>query len=132
MQALAVSGLAWTRLAKSVYDAGWSTLVALLEEKALRCHPMVAGISGWFLASQLCSACGFNFGKKPLVSGPGPAWSVASRKNPGHSWPGGCGSETSPGLEEARSLPCCDSVQIRLSAVAHQSPFGAGGVEGGR
>src|SRR5664280_308476 len=32
---LAVSGLARTRLAKSVADAGWSTLVRLLQEKAL-------------------------------------------------------------------------------------------------
>lgn len=33
---LAVSGLARTRLAKSVHDAGWATLVRLLEEKAER------------------------------------------------------------------------------------------------
>jgi putative transposase len=38
---LAVSGLARTRLAKSVADAGWSTLVRLLQEKALRCHRTV-------------------------------------------------------------------------------------------
>ena len=64
---LAVSGLARTRLARSVADAGWSTLVRLLEEKALRCHRTVVRVSRWFPSSRLCSVCGFNSGKKPLA-----------------------------------------------------------------
>jgi putative transposase len=64
---LAVSGLARTRLAKSVADAGWSTLVRLLEEKALRCHRTVVRVSRWFPSSRLCSVCGFSSGKKPLA-----------------------------------------------------------------
>ena len=64
---LAVSGLARTRLAKSVADAGWSTLVRLLEEKATRCHRTVVRVSRWFPSSRLCSVCGFNSGKKPLA-----------------------------------------------------------------
>lgn len=44
---LAVSGLARTRLAKSVHDAGWATLVRLLEEKAERCHRQVVRIGHW-------------------------------------------------------------------------------------
>ena len=64
---LAVSGLARTRLAKSVADAGWSTLVRLLEEKATSCHRTVVRVSRWFPSSRLCSACGFNSGKKPLA-----------------------------------------------------------------
>jgi putative transposase len=67
VQDLAVSGLARTRLAKSVADAGWSTLVRLLEEEALRCHRTVAGVSRWFPSSRLCSGCGVNSGKKPLA-----------------------------------------------------------------
>ena len=63
---LAVSGLARTRLAKSMHDAGWSILVRLLEEKATRCHRTVVKVGRWFPSSQLCSACGFNSGKKPL------------------------------------------------------------------
>lgn len=59
--------LARTRLAKSVADAGWSTLVRLLEEKATRCHRTVARVSRWFPSSRLCSACGFNSGSKPLA-----------------------------------------------------------------
>ena len=64
---LAVSGLARTRLAKSVADAGWSTLVRLLEEKATRCHRTVVRVSRWFPSSRLCSVCGFNSGSKPLA-----------------------------------------------------------------
>jgi len=63
---LPVSGLARTRLAKSVHDAGWSTLIRLLEEKAQRCHRSVVRVSRWFPSSRLCSACGFKSGSKPL------------------------------------------------------------------
>lgn len=63
---LAVSGLARTRLAKSVHDAGWSILVRLLEEKAARRHRTVVKVGRWFPSSQLCSVCGFGSGKKPL------------------------------------------------------------------
>jgi putative transposase len=59
--------LARTRLAKSVADAGWSTLVRLLQDKALRCHRRVVKVSRWFPSSQLCSGCGVNSGKKPLA-----------------------------------------------------------------
>lgn len=63
---LAVSGLARTRLARSVYDAGWSTLVRLLEEKAVRYGRQVVKVSRWFPSSLLCSMCGQYCGPKPL------------------------------------------------------------------
>jgi putative transposase len=63
---LAVSGLARTRLAKSVHDAGWATLIRLLEEKAERHGRRVVKVSRWFPSSQLCSACGVKDGPKPL------------------------------------------------------------------
>jgi putative transposase len=66
LEDLAVSVLARTRLAKSVHDVGWSMLVRLLEEKARRCHRRVVKVSRPFPSSHLCSACGFNSGKKPL------------------------------------------------------------------
>lgn len=63
---LAVSGLARTRLAKSVHDAGWATLVRLVEEKAARHGRQVVKIGRWFPSSQLCSTCGHRDGPKPL------------------------------------------------------------------
>jgi hypothetical protein len=55
---LAVSGLAWTPLAKSVADAGWSSLGRLLVGEGAGLPPAVAGVSGWFGSSRLCSGCG--------------------------------------------------------------------------
>lgn len=63
---LAVSGLARTRLAKSVHDAGWAMLVRLLEQKALRYGRAVTKVGRWFPSSQICSACGHRDGPKPL------------------------------------------------------------------
>ena len=63
---LAVSGLARTRLAKSVHDAGWAALVRLLEEKAERYGRTVVKVGRWFPSSQICSACGVKDGPKPL------------------------------------------------------------------
>lgn len=63
---LAVSGLARTRLAKSVHDAGWSMFVRLLVEKAGMYGRRVVKVSRWFPSSQLCSACGHSSGAKPL------------------------------------------------------------------
>ena len=63
---LAVSGLARTRLAKSVHDAGWATLVRLLEEKAERYGRIVVKVGRWFPSSQICSMCGVKDGPKPL------------------------------------------------------------------
>jgi len=63
---LCVSGLARTRLARSVADAGWSQLLRLIEEKAARCGRMFARIGRFEPTSQVCSACGVNDGPKPL------------------------------------------------------------------
>lgn len=63
---LAVKGLARTRLAKSVHDAGWSQFVAMLEYKAAK-HGRYFGRTGRFEpTSQVCSACGIKDGPKPL------------------------------------------------------------------
>lgn len=63
---LAVSGLARTRLAKSVHDAAWGMLVRLLEEKAVMYGRQVVKVDRWFPSSQLCSVCGHRDGPKPL------------------------------------------------------------------
>ncbi|GAA2579972.1 hypothetical protein GCM10010304_21800 [Streptomyces roseoviolaceus] len=63
---LAVSGLGRTRLAKSVYDAGWSAFVGMLEYKAALHGRTFAKVDRAFPSSQVCSACGFRDGPKPL------------------------------------------------------------------
>jgi putative transposase len=63
---LCVKGLARTRLAKSVHDAGWSGFVVMLEYKARLYGREFHRISRWAPTSQTCSACGVNDGRKPL------------------------------------------------------------------
>ncbi|GIH62367.1 RNA-guided endonuclease InsQ/TnpB family protein [Microbispora siamensis] len=55
---LAVKGLARTRLAKSVHDAGWSQFVTMLEYKARLYGRAFHRIDRWFPSSKLCSECG--------------------------------------------------------------------------
>jgi putative transposase len=63
---LAVTGLARTRMAKSVHDAGWSAFVNMLEYKA-RLHGRAFRRIGRFEpTSQVCSACGVKDGPKTL------------------------------------------------------------------
>ena len=63
---LAVSGLARTRLAKSVHDAGWASFVSMLEYKARLYGRTFAKTGRWEPTSQVCSACGAKDGPKPL------------------------------------------------------------------
>jgi putative transposase len=87
---LAVSGLARTRLAKSVHDAGWATLVRLLEEKAERYGRIVVKVGRWFPSSQICSGCGVKDGPKPLSVR---AWTCA-----------GCGTVHDRDVNAARNI----------------------------
>jgi putative transposase len=63
---LAISGLARTRLAKSVRDAGWSQLLRLIGEKADYYGRTFHQIGRFVPSSQMCSACGRIDGPKPL------------------------------------------------------------------
>jgi putative transposase len=63
---LAVKGLARTRLAKSVHDAGWSAFIAMLDYKAKLHGREFRRIGRWEPTSQVCSACGVKDGPKPL------------------------------------------------------------------
>lgn len=63
---LAVNGLARTRLAKSVHDAGWSAFVNMLEYKAALYGRHFAKVDRWLPTSQTCSTCGVKDGPKPL------------------------------------------------------------------
>ncbi|MFI6049999.1 RNA-guided endonuclease InsQ/TnpB family protein [Streptomyces violascens] len=65
-ETLSVRGLARTRLAKSVHDAGWAQFVAMLEYKAIRRGRSFVKVDRHFPSSRICSACGFRDGPKPL------------------------------------------------------------------
>ncbi len=63
---LAVSGLARTRLVKSVHDAGWAQLLRLIGEKAEQHGRGFYQIGRFVPTSQICSECGTKDGPKPL------------------------------------------------------------------
>lgn len=65
-ETLNVRGLARTRLAKSVHDAGWAQFVMFCEYKATRRARQFLKVARDFPSSQICSACGFRDGPKPL------------------------------------------------------------------
>ena len=61
-----MNGMARTRMAKSVHDAGWSAFVAMLEYKARLYGRAFHRIGRFEPTSQVCSACGVKDGPKPL------------------------------------------------------------------
>jgi putative transposase len=63
---LSVAGLARTRLAKSVHDAGWSSFISMLEYKAQRYGRTLVKIGRFQPTSQTCHRCGAVDGPKPL------------------------------------------------------------------
>jgi IS605 OrfB family transposase len=63
---LCIRGLARTRLAKSVHDAGWSGFVSMLEYKAAWYGRTFVRIGRFEPTSRVCSVCGVNDGPKPL------------------------------------------------------------------
>jgi putative transposase len=63
---LCVKGLARTRLAKSVHDAGWPAFTGMLEYKARLYGREFHRIGRFVPTSQVCSACGVKDGPKPL------------------------------------------------------------------
>ena len=63
---LCITGLARTRMAKSVHDAGWAQFTLMLEEKANRFGRTFGKVDRFFPSSQLCSVCGAVDGKKAL------------------------------------------------------------------
>jgi putative transposase len=63
---LCVRGLARTRLARSVHDAGWSAFTGMLEYKARLYGREFRRIGRFVPTSQACSGCGVKDGPKPL------------------------------------------------------------------
>src|SRR5439155_5013750 len=87
---LAVNGLARTRMARSVHDAGWSAFTAMLEYKARLYGREFHRIGRFEPTSQVCSACGPKDGPKPLYVR---AWTCA-----------GCGATHDRDVNAARNI----------------------------
>ena len=86
---LAVSGLARTRLARSVHDAGWSRFVGMLAYKAQRAGRAFVKIDRWFPSTRACSACGAIGEGKPLHV---------------REWTCGCGTTHDRDVNAARNI----------------------------
>jgi putative transposase len=86
---LCIKGLARTRFARSVHDAGWGMFIRMLEEKAARYGRTFSKGDRFFPSTQLCSACGTLDGPKPL--------SV-------RSWTCSCGAVHDRDLNAARNI----------------------------
>lgn len=67
VEGLSITGLAKTRLAKSIHDVGWAILFRLLKEKADEYGRNIITIDQWEPTTQTCSVCGIRDGKKPLA-----------------------------------------------------------------
>jgi putative transposase len=65
---LAVAGLARTRMARSVHDAGWSAFVNMLEYKATLYGRGFGRVDRWLPSTRTCSACGGVGQKLPLAT----------------------------------------------------------------
>jgi putative transposase len=63
---LAVAGLARTRLARSVQDAGWSAFVGMLGYQAARHRRIFGKVDLWFPSTRRCSTCGAVGDRLPL------------------------------------------------------------------
>ncbi|MET8214668.1 RNA-guided endonuclease InsQ/TnpB family protein [Streptomyces hirsutus] len=63
---LSVKGLARTRFAKSVHDAGWAQFVSMLEYKAARYGRTFQRVDRFLPSSQTCHVCFVIDGPKPL------------------------------------------------------------------
>ena len=104
---LAVSGLARTRLAKSVHDAGWSQLLRLIGEKADYHGRTFHQIGRFVPSSQICSACGRLDGPKPL--------SV-------RSWECPCGAVHDRDVNAAKNILAVGQAERLNASGAHVSP----------
>ena len=66
LETLSITGLARTRLARSIHDAGWGILVRLIEEKARERGRTVVREDRFSPTTRTCSVCGVLSGKKSL------------------------------------------------------------------
>jgi putative transposase len=104
---LSVKGLARTKLAKSVHDAGWGMFTRMLEEKARRYGRRFARVDRWFPSTRLCSVCGVVGDKKPLQV---------------REWTCGCGAVHDRDVNAARNILAAGLAESRNACGEAISP----------
>ncbi|MFI6518786.1 RNA-guided endonuclease InsQ/TnpB family protein [Spirillospora sp. NPDC050679] len=108
VETLSVKGLARTRQARSVHDAGWAAFVRMLEYKAARHGRTVTKVARDFPSTQLCSRCGRRDGPKPLRVR---AWTCP-----------GCGAQHDRDLNAARNVLYEGRRTSRITVAAGRTP----------
>lgn len=66
LETLSITGLAKTRLGKSVLDAGWCTLIRLVTQMGREAGRDIRRISRWYASTQTCCVCHVKDKPKPL------------------------------------------------------------------
>lgn len=66
LETLSITGLAKTRLGKSVLDAGWGTLIRLVTQMGREAGRDIRRISRWYASTQTCCVCHVKDKPKPL------------------------------------------------------------------
>jgi putative transposase len=102
-----VKGLARTKLAKSVHDAGWGMFTRMLEEKARRYGRRFGKVDRWFPSTRLCSVCGVVGDKKPLQV---------------REWTCGCGAVHDRDVNAARNILAAGLAESRNACGGAVSP----------
>ncbi|WP_246097890.1 RNA-guided endonuclease InsQ/TnpB family protein [Rhodococcus spelaei] len=115
---LAIAGLARTRLAKSVHDAGWSTLVRLLEEKSVRYGQTVVKVDRLFPSTRTCSICGSVGDKKSLSVR---EWVCPCGAHLDRDYNAGVNIADAAGLAESLNA-CGADVRLRLAGAVSIEP----------
>jgi putative transposase len=106
---LAVSGLARTRLAKSVHDAGWTQLLRLLSDKADYYGRTFRQIGRFVPSTRTCSSCGRIDGPKPLAV---------------RQWECPCGAAHDRDINAARNILAAGQAERLNASGAPVSPAG--------
>lgn len=76
LETLSITGLARTRLGKSVLDAGWGTLIQLITRMGEETGRDIRRVSRWYASTQTCCVCHVKDKPKPLNAGYGPVRAV--------------------------------------------------------
>lgn len=112
LETLSITGLARTRLARSIHDAGWGILTRLIEEKARERGRTVVRIDPFSPTTRTCSVCGTLGDKKPLSVRAWTCGGCGTRLD--RDYNAACNIMVAAGPAETRNA-CGGDVRLRLA-----------------